>query len=386
MRVRLLAAALAVAVWLSLLPTGGRAQAIPAPVNLRATKSVAECTTYAGGGFAGVACEEAMANNFYILIWDWNGGAIDGFHVYQRSRVRSIGLPPPIQTISQQAQVRFAVLDPKRVGTNGCFIVTAYSGGHDGDQSPQVCLGAANATSSVFRYASLAPSTQMQFYAYHHERTHLNYCNSGSWPAFADGTGAWRSMHTVAGTTDWGMVMSEASWHAGTEPLACPEFFTQALRLGLIFQLPPNLATLQSATLFGQVAPADAQCNYALYRMATQVAVVSQGTSANQPPGGFASAISCPPDAGCWRANVWLYPAGSALATYTTWPAYPGMRPNNDVTAFVKQYGAGFLLQSTGDELGSPAGNTLHHADVGHCQTIIRSIRLNVTYISKGGK
>jgi hypothetical protein len=383
MRLRL-ATALAVAVWLSLLPTGGRAQAIPAPVNLRATKSVADCTTAAGGGLAGIACEEAMSNNFYILIWDWTGGAIDGFHVFKRPSYRSIGLPAPIQTISQQAQVRFAVLDPSRVGTTGCFFVTAYSGGRDGVPSLQVCLGAKNATSSVFRYASLAPSTQMQFYGYHHERTHLNYCNAGSWREFPDGTGVWRLMHTLANTTDWGMVMSGASWHAGTQPFACPEFFAQGLRLGLIFTLPPDLATLRSALLFGHIQPGDGQCDYTLYQLATEAIIVNQGADTNQPPGGFASAIYCP---GCWRANVWLYPRGSPLApTFSSiYNRYGGNPPDTDVTAIVKQHGAGFLLQSTNDELGSPAGNSLHHADVPQCQTIFRGLRLNVTYISKGG-
>ena len=50
------------------------------PTHLRTTDSLDECRTYAGGGFAGIACAAAMSNRWYILIWDWSGVNVDGFN------------------------------------------------------------------------------------------------------------------------------------------------------------------------------------------------------------------------------------------------------------------------------------------------------------------
>jgi hypothetical protein len=353
---------------------------LSAPTNLHAIQSLADCRNSAGGGLAGIGCAAAMQNHWYVLAWDWKGGAIDGFRVYERNKlvptIRSEALHLAA-TIAQQSQVRVALLDPSQVGTSGCFSVTAYSGTSESLPSSQVCVKPANASSSVFVSVALSPSTQMEFYSYHKEHTNLNYCSSGSWPTFAEGTGVWRKMNVAAGTTDWGMVMSEAAWHAGTEPLACPEFFTQALRLGIVFTLPSDVATVQSAMLTGTVDQSSALCTVSVSPLATQLTPTNPASeSSGYPPGGFASAF---PSNNGWTANVWLDPGGSAITTLS------GASPLSlDLTSMVKQSdGAGLLFESTADEIGSPSANSLHHADVATCQTTLRSIRLNVTYISK---
>jgi hypothetical protein len=365
------------------LGTGPRAVSTMAPavpINLHATRSLADCRNSAGGGLAGIGCAAAMQNHWYVLAWNWRGGAIDGFRVYERRKVAlpRAGRGQPVATIAQQAQVRVALLDPKQVGASACFTVTAYSGANESPPSLQVCVNPANATSSVFVSAALAPATQMEFYGYHHDRTHLHYCSSGSWPAFPDGTGVWRKLNVAPGTTDWGMVMSAADWHAGTDPLPCPEFFTQVLRLGVIFALPSSVATVQSAILTGTVDQNAALCTLSISPLATQTTPTntSYGTTNAGPPGGFAFAF---PSNNGWTGNVWLDSGGAAIATQSG-----GTPLNIDVTSIVRQFGsAGLLFESTSDEIGSPSANSLHHADVATCQTTLHAIRLNVRYITK---
>jgi hypothetical protein len=338
-----------------------------------------------------------MGNRWYILIWDWHGVSIDGFRVYQRPSLAAARSPwagrTPIQTISQHAQVRVALLDPSQVGTNACFTVTAYSGTIESPRSAQTCVSAASATNPVFKSVALSPSPQMQFYASHHERTHRHDCSSGSWPQFADGTLVWRSNAPIP--LDWGMLMYVAYWHGGTQPFPCPEFFTQVLRLGLIFPLPSDIATLQSATLAGTVQQTNGNCSYALYSLATETIAVNptQQLGGGTQPGGFAEAI---PGQRLWRANMWLYPSSQqAIAGFWTWPPSKNLlQLNTDVTAVVRQHNdfADFLLEpqdsivrTTGDAFGSPAGSSFVHEDLPLCQTIIRNIRLNLKYISKSG-
>jgi hypothetical protein len=360
------------------------AGASPVPTRLHVTQSLADCRNSAGGGLAGIGCAAAMQNHWYVLAWRWNGGGIDGFRVYERRTGRPgapgrFGAGQLVATIPQQAQVRVALLDPSQVGTSGCFSVTAYSGANESPPSLQVCVNPANATKSVFVSVALSPATQIEFYGYHHDRSHMHYCSSGSWPTFPDGTGVWRKMNVATGSTDWGMVMSAADWHAGTEPLPCPEFFTQVLRLGAVFSLPSNVATVQSAALTGTVDQNPALCTLTVSPLATQITPTnaSYGTTNAGPPGGFAFAF--PSNSG-WTGNVWLDPGGPTIATLSG-----GSALDIDLTSVVKQFaGVGLLFESTSDEIGSPPANSLHHAAVATCQTILRAIRLNVRYITKG--
>ncbi len=377
-------------------PTQNLSLTLPAPVNVRVTQSLASCRAYAGGGLAGIGCAAAMGNRWYILIWDWHGVSIDGYRVYQRPPSTLARDPfagrTPIQTISQHAQVRVALLDPRQVGTNTCFTVTAYSGTIESPRSAQTCVSAASATNPIFKSVALVPTTS-PFYGYHHERTHRHDCSSGSWPQFADGTLVWRGFYPVS--VDWGMVMYEADWHAGTQPFPCPEFFTQVLRLGLVFPLPSDIATLQSATLVGTVQETNGNCSYALYSLASETIAVNptQQLGGGTQPGGFAQAIPGPIG---WQGTMWLYPASQqAIAGFWAWPPSQHLlQLNTDVTAVVRQHSdfAAFLLEpqdsitwTTGDAFGSPAGSSFVHQDLPLCQTVIRNIRLNLKYISKGG-
>lgn len=359
---------------------------LSAPTNLRATQSLATCRSYGGGGLAGLGCAAAMQNQWYILIWDWRGRAIDGFRVYRsdaagsKRKLTLQGLAKQLlQTISQRAQVRVALFDPKQVGTNACFTVSAYSGAVESNRTAPLCVGAANATSAVFKSVALVPATQMEFYGYHHERTHLNYCSSGSWPAFPDGTGVFTKTDTATNSTDWGMLMSQAVWHAGTEPLACPEFFTQVLRSAFIFEPPADLASVQSATLTGTVqAPSGSFCSYALYWLQSAITPTNPSTvSMADPPGGFAYAF---PSTNGWSANRWLFASGPALGS----AAQASSSLSTDVSAVVKNgNGGAFVFEAQNDEIGSPAASSLHHANVATCQTTFRVIRLNLRYTSK---
>src|SRR5580692_235616 len=374
-------------------PTQNLSLTVPAPVNVRVTQSLSTCRTYAGGGLAGIGCAAAMGNHWYILVWDWRGVNIDGFQVYQTPSGPVARDPwagkTPIQTIPQNAQVRVALLDPSQVGTNGCFTVTAYFGTIESPRSAQICVNAASATNPIFKSVALSPSPQMQFYASHHERTHRSDCSSGSWPQFADGTLVWSSIAPVP--LDWGMLMYVAYWHGGTQPFPCPEFFTQVLRLGLVFPLPSDVATLQSATLVGTVQQTNGNCSYALYSLASETIAVNptQQVGSGPQPGGFAEAI---PGQRLWQATTWLYPASSAIAGFWTWPASENLlQLNTDVTAVVRQHSdsAAFLLEPqdsitwiTGDAFGSPAGSSFVRQDIPLCQTIIQNIRLNLKYIS----
>ena len=130
---------------------------VASPVNVRTTQSLDECSIYANGNRIG--CATAMQGSYYIVIWDWNGSDtdIDGFNIYQgggaapsssRGPVTQL-VQQPIQTNSQHPLLRVAVFDPKQVGTNACFTITAYSGGTESARSPQTCVTAANASSPV---------------------------------------------------------------------------------------------------------------------------------------------------------------------------------------------------------------------------------------------
>ena len=376
-------------------PVRAQTPALRVPANLRIAQSLADCRTYAGGGLAGIGCAAAMDNRWYILIWDWRGGAVDGFRVYQ-SRVFRVGSRTVTswalsQTISQQSQVRVALLDPRQVVTSGCFTVTAYSVTIESAKSTQTCVNAASAGNPVFESVALAPSTISPFYGYHHERTHLHYCSNGSWPNYPDGTGVWRAFYPVP--VDWGMVMYEADWHAGTMPFKCPEFVTQVLRLGLIFTLPSHIATLQSATLVGAVQEANTNCSYALYTLATETTPTNPAQlSTGQPPpdNSITTAI---PGSKAWQANMWLYPESlPAIAGFWTWPPGKVIQLNADVTALVRQGISSFLLEpqdsialTTGDAFGSPAGSSFVHRNITLCQTQIRNIHLNLKYTSTAG-
>ena len=359
---------------------------LSAPTNVRATQSLATCRSYAGGGLAGFGCAAAMQNQWYILIWDWRGSAIDGFRVYRSQAAASTrkltlqGIANQLlQTISQHASVRVAIFDPKQVGTNACFTVAAYSGVVESNRSAPFCVGAANAASAVFKSVALVPTTHLEFYGYHHERTHLNYCSSGSWPTFPDGTGVFTKTDLAPNTTGWGMLMSQAVWHAGTEPLACPEFFTQVLRSAFIFEPPADLASVQAATLTGTVqAESGSFCSYAIYWLQSAITGTNPSTlSMADPPGGFAYAF---PSTNGWRANRWLFASGPALSTAAalTSPL------STDVSSAVKNSNGGaFLFEALNDEIGSPPTNSLHHGNVATCQTTFRDIRLNLRYTTK---
>ena len=141
---------------------------LAAPANLRITQSLDQCRQYGGGGLAGVGCAAAMQNHWYILIWDWTGpdAAITGFNVYQGGNTPPSSLrgpvtqlaQKPIQTNSQHPLVRLAVFDPKQVGTNACFTVTAYANATESARSPQTCVTAANAAAPVFKSVTLTPT------------------------------------------------------------------------------------------------------------------------------------------------------------------------------------------------------------------------------------
>jgi hypothetical protein len=151
--------------------------ALPGPFDLRATQSLSDCTGYAGGGLAQVACEAAMNNHWYILIWQSPEGSpkIDGFKVYEPGgttpqtpngpAAQLATNPVPIQTTSPQEQV--ALLDPAKVGMNPCFYVTAYSGATESPRQSNMtialyqhlaaCFGPANATTPVPTGAGTPP-------------------------------------------------------------------------------------------------------------------------------------------------------------------------------------------------------------------------------------
>ena len=125
---------------------------VPAPVNVRATQSLDECRTYAGGGFAGFGCVAAMNGHFYVIIWDANGTA-DGFNVYERGQRPGAGwqlLAPPSPLRPVAAGKDVAMLDPAKVGTGACFSVTTLSGGKESARSAPVCVGASSQTSFVW--------------------------------------------------------------------------------------------------------------------------------------------------------------------------------------------------------------------------------------------
>ncbi len=108
------------------------------PTYLRTTDSLDECRTYAGGGFAGIACAAAMANRWYILIWDWSGVNVDGFNVYELGKF--------IESETSGTQKRVAMLDPAKVGTNGCFTVTGVLNGVESMPTTPLCMNPAFAS------------------------------------------------------------------------------------------------------------------------------------------------------------------------------------------------------------------------------------------------
>ena len=391
------------------------------PSNVRTTQSLDECRQYGGGGLAGVGCTAAMQNHWYIVIWDWSGSnSISGFKLYEvgggtvpQTRLNGPALqkaPTAIQTISQQAQVRLAILDPAKVGANGCFDVTAYSGAVESARSTQLCITPASATSPVLKSITLTPYVETMFYAYHEERTNHTYCNNtyGMFP-FPSGTGVWSKFRRSPDPTGYGYVMSVAFWDGGTQPFPCQNFFTQVLRLGVSFKYPQDLAEVQSATLVTNLGGytnslnVDIPCVHAVYQMTDSVNANGLTTfySAGVQPlmGTYAYDLEGNPG---WGANYWAYP--TTLTTNSPTPLNPAgtfqWPPKNgeydaDITAVAKQQldGIALIMQTDDDQIGSDNNSQPQFVENSRyiqetrpiCQYIFHSINLELQYIGKSG-
>ena len=317
--------------------------------------------------------------------------------------------PTAIQTISQQAQVRLAILDPAKVGANGCFDVTAYSGAVESARSTQLCITPASATSPVLKSITLTPYVETMFYAYHEERTNHTYCNNtyGMFP-FPSGTGVWSKFRRSPDPTGYGYVMSVAFWDGGTQPFPCQNFFTQVLRLGVSFKYPQDLA--------GSVGDACYQPGW-LYKLVkrrhpvrarslpndifSQRQRLTTFYSAGVQPlmGTYAYDLEGNPG---WGANYWAYP--TTLTTNSPTPLNPAgtfqWPPKNgeydaDITAVAKQQldGIALIMQTDDDRIGSDNNSQPQFVENSRyiqetrpiCQYIFHSINLELQYIGKSG-
>jgi hypothetical protein len=427
--------------------------ALGVPLNVRSTQSLSECKTYAAGGpaaantpnlAAGIACAAAMQNRWYILIWDWTSGAVDGFKVYQTGNAASAlsdrkmiqVSEGPIQTISQQGQVRVAFFDPSKVGSWACFYVSAFSGQTEGSPSSSFCASPQNAAAPIFRTVALVPTHEFLFWGYHRELTDESYCsyNNQTHPGtgFPEGTGVWSSPRNPPVPTDWGIVASTAFWDGGSWPFPCDEFFTQVLRVGVTFQMPSDVATLQSATFQANLiayqntdipgygpgywdayyaycqgagagtssCPANwgyftPPCVTSVYWMKTGIQQGPSDLSLQtyesfpnaQPPlaNSFAGDLEgAAQGRGSWEYNFWLYQQPpNPIATFQ-WPPTGNQQYAADVTSAVKQYnGAGFEIQTIDDELGTPNGASYAHQGKPLCAYEFGTIRLLLQYIAR---
>jgi hypothetical protein len=438
---------------------------VATPVNVRTTNSLDDCRSHSNGN--GIGCAAAMGNGWYLLIWEWTGRDtdIDGFNVYQggtpsislrepiaqftgsSSAISSVREPAtqfaggnnaassvrspvaqlaqkPIEINSQHPLQRLAVLDPKRVGTDVCFSVTAYSGTTESSRSQLACVTAASAATPLFKSIALVPAYELAFFGYHDERTNHVYCsNNYGHSSFPSGTGVWTLMWNLSKTppypTDYGVVMSLAQWDAGHDPFPCQELFTQVLRLGVTFEFPPDLARVQSATLvtnlqsveIGGVTLSELNssngyipCVWAVYSLQTSV---GGNETHNLPLTTFDYAR--PFDWSIWYPGLiggapsrWIYPAtdgipGNVLPAVGIfqWPPTNGVY-RADVTAAAQQHsdGVALMMKTEDDQIGWPnviqpvytEDHTYYdHQNKAVCQYKFSNIRLQLNYIAKTG-
>lgn len=115
------------------------ADPVPAPGKLRASASVAECAAATPGVLTAAACEEAFRSGSQSLLWEWAGGQIDGFRLYQSSDGKTTRIAD-----KANGALRMIMIEPfkgQRTGSH-CYSVRAYKGLAESASSNEVCIAA----------------------------------------------------------------------------------------------------------------------------------------------------------------------------------------------------------------------------------------------------
>lgn len=115
------------------------ADPVAAPARLRASASVAECAAATPGVLTAAACEEAFRSGSQSLLWEWPGGQIDGFRLYQRHDGKTVRIAD-----KANGALRMIMVEPfkgQRAGSH-CYSVRAYKGLAESASSNEVCIAA----------------------------------------------------------------------------------------------------------------------------------------------------------------------------------------------------------------------------------------------------
>lgn len=124
------------AVRLAATPSG--VPALSAPTNLQNTVNEQVCTQHGGFG-GGLACKAALPQGWLVLVWNWSGPAIDGYHVYRFDGPQHTA----VGTQQNGKDITLQILSsPPSGGYAGkCYSVTAFRGAEESAPSDLFCVG-----------------------------------------------------------------------------------------------------------------------------------------------------------------------------------------------------------------------------------------------------